>query len=241
MTVAQFVSPLQQFFDANGNPLAGAKVYFFQAGTSTPKAVYQDSAGVTPHPHPAVADASGRLLAYLTEAEGYKVDVFTANDVHAGTPWPVDNVFALGPNPATLLHYGVGDVVCSSGTLDWQPNVTTTFLFHWRVPPRWVPGSAINFRLARRSSEIGTTATMTYTLMRKRNNTPLNNISSGSINFIPSTVDTAEIVLGYTVALIQPGDFLSVNITRVPGGGGGMTVPVAYDGHSFDTTVYFGS
>ena len=37
----------QQFFDANGNPLAGGKVYTYAAGTTTPIVTYTDSTGAS--------------------------------------------------------------------------------------------------------------------------------------------------------------------------------------------------
>ena len=37
-----FVSP-QQFFDNNGNPLSGGKVYYYQPGTLTFKNVWSDA------------------------------------------------------------------------------------------------------------------------------------------------------------------------------------------------------
>lgn len=240
MTVAQFVSPVQQFMDMNGNPLAGAKVYFFQAGTSTPKAAYQDSAGVTPHTHPAIADGSGRLLAYLTEGEAYKVDVFTALDVHAGTPWPVDQVTAYGLNPNTVTDYATGDLLTNTAAQTWPDGVTTSFQWHWPVPPHWVPGSTVTFKCLRRSAQSGTTAKYTYALTRKRTGLTVVTISSGVLDFVPSVVDTSiEVSLGFTMALVAVGDLLGVNLTRLGGDGAdNMTVGVSYDGHRFEYTRY---
>jgi len=54
--------PYLQFFDANGAPLAGGKVYTYTAtGTfSTNKATYTTEAGDVEHPNPVVLDAAGR-------------------------------------------------------------------------------------------------------------------------------------------------------------------------------------
>ena len=49
-----------QFFDNNGDPLNGGKVYAYQTGTSTPSTTYQDAALSTPHANPIVLDAYGR-------------------------------------------------------------------------------------------------------------------------------------------------------------------------------------
>jgi hypothetical protein len=50
-----------QFFDNNGNPLSGGKIYTYEAGTSTPLATYTSSSGNTAHTNPIVLDAAGRV------------------------------------------------------------------------------------------------------------------------------------------------------------------------------------
>jgi hypothetical protein len=50
-----------QFFDNNGNPLSGGKIYTYEAGTSTPLATYTNSFGTTAHTNPIVLNAGGRV------------------------------------------------------------------------------------------------------------------------------------------------------------------------------------
>lgn len=50
----------QQFCDANGAPLAGGSVYFYEPGTSTPKDTYQDSGLSVPNSNPVILNAAGR-------------------------------------------------------------------------------------------------------------------------------------------------------------------------------------
>jgi hypothetical protein len=50
-----------QFFDNNGNPLSGGKIYTYEAGTTTPLATYTSSTGVTAHTNPIILDAAGRV------------------------------------------------------------------------------------------------------------------------------------------------------------------------------------
>jgi len=50
-----------QFFDNNGNPLSGGKIYTYEAGTTTPLATYTSSTGNTAHANPIVLDAAGRV------------------------------------------------------------------------------------------------------------------------------------------------------------------------------------
>lgn len=45
--------------DNSGNAIAGARLYFFDAGTTTPQTTYSDSARTTAHAHPIEADAYG--------------------------------------------------------------------------------------------------------------------------------------------------------------------------------------
>lgn len=49
----------QQFFDDNGDPLEGGTIEVYQAGTSTPKAVYSDRDGLIPLPNPVELDSAG--------------------------------------------------------------------------------------------------------------------------------------------------------------------------------------
>jgi hypothetical protein len=43
-----------QFFNNNGVPLAGGKIYTYAAGTTTPQATYTTNSGVTPHSNPII-------------------------------------------------------------------------------------------------------------------------------------------------------------------------------------------
>jgi len=48
-----------QFFDENGDPLAGGKVYWYEAGTSTPKDTWIDQAESSAAANPVVLDSDG--------------------------------------------------------------------------------------------------------------------------------------------------------------------------------------
>jgi hypothetical protein len=50
-----------QFFDNNGVPLAGGKIYTYEAGTTTPLATYTSSTGNTAHTNPIILDSAGRV------------------------------------------------------------------------------------------------------------------------------------------------------------------------------------
>jgi hypothetical protein len=77
-----------QFFDNNGNPLTGGKLYTYAAGTTTNQATYTSSAGVTAHTNPIVLDSAGRVPGgeiWLTNGLSYKFVVKTSADVTTGS------------------------------------------------------------------------------------------------------------------------------------------------------------
>jgi hypothetical protein len=74
-------NPKQQFFDANGQPLVGGKVYTYAAGTTTPVVTYVDAAGVTTNTNPIILDSRGMANIWLDTTVNYKYAVFDALDV----------------------------------------------------------------------------------------------------------------------------------------------------------------
>jgi hypothetical protein len=80
--------PKLQFFDNNGNPLVGGKLYTYEAGTTTPLATYTDSSALTPNTNPIILDSRGEANVWLG-ATAYKFELKTAADALI---WTVDNV-----------------------------------------------------------------------------------------------------------------------------------------------------
>lgn len=85
-----------QINDLNGKPLVGAKAFFFQAGTTTPIAVFRDYDLAVPHPNPLTTDGFGRFPAvYLNEDdEFYRVRVTTSGGV---VLYDSDSIPVIGP------------------------------------------------------------------------------------------------------------------------------------------------
>lgn len=70
-----------QFFDGS-NVAAGYKLYTYESGTTTPKAVYSDQAGTVPHTNPIVLDANGRVTGQMFLGSGeYTFTLKTDADV----------------------------------------------------------------------------------------------------------------------------------------------------------------
>jgi hypothetical protein len=98
MTASLSPSPKLQFFDANGNPLVGGKVYAFAAGTTTPLDTYTDSTGTTPAAHPLTLNSRGECEVWLGSG-AYKLELRTAAGV---VVWTVDNVNTANLSSLTL-------------------------------------------------------------------------------------------------------------------------------------------
>lgn len=80
-----------QFFDNNGVPLAGGKLYTYAAGTTTPAATYTSNTGLTPNANPIILDSAGRVSSeiWLSTGASYKFQLDTSNNV---TLWTKDNI-----------------------------------------------------------------------------------------------------------------------------------------------------
>jgi hypothetical protein len=100
-TLSLFAGAGQQFFDDNGIPLAGGKIYTYYAGTTTPLATYTTSSGTVAHTNPIILNAAGRVPAggeiWLTTGIGYKFIVKTSTEVLIAT---LDNIPSSAQPPA---------------------------------------------------------------------------------------------------------------------------------------------
>lgn len=76
--------------DASGNPVSGAKVYTYAAGTLTAKAVYTDASLATASSNPVIADTLGRVTFFMG-SRAYRFRVFDASDVEI-TALAEDNI-----------------------------------------------------------------------------------------------------------------------------------------------------
>lgn len=84
----------EQVFDANGDPLSGAKLYFYVSGTSTPKNTYSDQGLTVANGNPVIADAAGRFGPIFLDIGAYKVVLHTADGALVWTSDPEDGASA---------------------------------------------------------------------------------------------------------------------------------------------------
>ena len=84
-----FYEPRTQVLDGNGDPYAGARLHFYETGTSTPLDTYSDEALSTANPNPVAADANGRFGAIFLKPQSYKA---VLKDSSGATIWTQDPV-----------------------------------------------------------------------------------------------------------------------------------------------------
>ena len=106
VNLSPFANPGAQFFDDNGDPLSGGKIFTYAAGTTTPKATYTDFTGNTAHANPIILDAAGRPPSevWLTYGDAYKFILKDSADTLVGT---FDNIDGIPPVNINLVRlYG---------------------------------------------------------------------------------------------------------------------------------------
>jgi hypothetical protein len=124
-----------QFFDNNGNPLSGGKLYSYSAGTTTPAATYTSSLGVTAHTNPIVLDAGGRVPGgeiWLTDGVIYKFVLQTSTNVLIAT---YDNIVGINSNfvnyttEQEIQTATAGQTVFNLTTTQYQPGTNSLSVF----------------------------------------------------------------------------------------------------------------
>lgn len=191
MTVA--LSPVGgagwQFFTDSGAVLSGGLLYTYVAGTTTPVASYQDSAGSVLNANPIVLDAAGRPAAeiWLTTGAAYKLVLKNSAGVQI---WSMDNLRAVNDpssitwsiitgKPTTLSGYGITDGLTAAlaattyaplasptftGTAKASDELTNTYDIGWRDCPQNSQTANYQLVLADRGKQVymnGTSLTLT--------------------------------------------------------------------------------
>lgn len=103
----------QRFFDANGAPLVGGKLYSYVTGTTTPKATYTDESLGAANANPIILDANGEANVWL-DSGLYRFALTDSLDV---PQWTVDRVSAVGSSTDASSY--------ANGAITLANNVTT--------------------------------------------------------------------------------------------------------------------
>jgi len=110
------------FLGTTGQPLAGGKIYTYQAGSSTPLATYQDYNGLIPNANPIILGTDGRISGEIWFSAGYnyKLVLKDSNDVLIAT---YDNLYGIiGTIPASAPTLPSGVIVLWSGAIGSIPS-----------------------------------------------------------------------------------------------------------------------
>lgn len=110
-----------QFFTTTGLPLAGGKIYTYQAGSSTPLATYTENTGAVANANPIVLGSDGRPAdeIWLTYGFNYKFVLKTADDTTIQT---YDNLYGIiGTQPASGATIPAGLISMWSGSIGSIP------------------------------------------------------------------------------------------------------------------------
>lgn len=127
-------SPVQQFFDDNGQLLVGGLLFSYAAGTTTKQSAFTDSGGGTPLPNPIVLNDRGEVAPsavgtscglWLDPQLSYKLVLAPATDTDPPTNsiWTIDNIVspqsailaALAAYEASLTGVPIGGMIPYGG------------------------------------------------------------------------------------------------------------------------------
>lgn len=95
--------PVQRFYDNNNKPAASAKIFTYQAGTTTKLTSYKDQAGST-NTNPIILDFRGECNLWIPPNVAYKIVFAPSTDTDPPTNpfWTVDNII----NSQLITLYG---------------------------------------------------------------------------------------------------------------------------------------
>jgi hypothetical protein len=113
-------TPYQTVLDSNGDPVSGAKVTTYLAGTTTAASTYTTSTGDVANANPIVADSAGRFVAYLSAGLSYKFVITTSADVAVDEQ---DNVLAVPGSSVNLDVTGTAGEAVAAGQVVYISSV----------------------------------------------------------------------------------------------------------------------
>lgn len=121
-----FNMPWQQAFDSSGNTLAGAKLYFYEAGTTTPATVYADVGLGVPLSNPVIANGGGRFEPIYLDNGLYKAVLKTNEDVLI---WSADNILTTSEETSTTVaNEAIRQTSISAGYTSEEAQNPTNFV-----------------------------------------------------------------------------------------------------------------
>lgn len=124
--MAKLLFPVLQFFESDGTPLSGGKIWTKVTGTSTNKTTYKNAAGSQQHTNPIELDGNGR-----PDSEGIWLDTdvayrFIIESTIGGSTKTYDNIVGV-PNPFAAAYLSKSLILSDGdGLLDSNSNEVLT-------------------------------------------------------------------------------------------------------------------
>ena len=110
------------FLTTTGQPLAGGKLYTYQAGSSTPLTTYTDNNGLIANTNPIILSTDGRLPSELWLTYGYNYK-FALQDANNNAIATYDNLYGiLGSIPSTGATFSSGMIILWKGAVGAVPS-----------------------------------------------------------------------------------------------------------------------
>lgn len=126
--MARFFNPFNQFFNGSGRLLPGAKLFFYENGTTTLQDTFSDAALTTPNTNPVICDGDGRVPPiYMGDSTIYSVTLTDANDVQIAQTDDYNGAIEI----LSALSGNSGAIVINGTTL--TVNTTTGFFANQNV------------------------------------------------------------------------------------------------------------
>jgi hypothetical protein len=108
--------------DSNGDPVSGAKIYVYDVGTTTPRAIYSDTALSVAVSNPIIANSAGRTTTdggttvgmVYTATGSYKLVVKTSADVTLYTLDNIDGGVPVGSGALAITNGGTGATIAAT-------------------------------------------------------------------------------------------------------------------------------
>jgi hypothetical protein len=198
-----FAFPRQQAFDSSGNPLPGAKLFFYETGTSSPKDTYADADFNTPHTNPVIADqygvfqaiwldtSTGLYRAKLTDEANVQYGVDDDIGIEETDPSVISAAVKLGDTTrvSTVTHAADPELVL---TLAASTKYLFEIRFKWSCETTATQGiglslvtpSGASFFGSIRYSTAGGTSGSFESLMTEATSISFDPDAAGAVNFV---------------------------------------------------------
>lgn len=128
---SRFFNPRPAFFSSTPTPLSGAKIFTYEAGTTTKLSTYSDQSLSTPNTNPIVLNSSGYPdTSIFLQDRAYKIVLAPSTDTDppASPIWTEDNYYGTDLQTVAELKVGSGSPSgVASGTASSSGVLPTTY------------------------------------------------------------------------------------------------------------------